>query len=106
MERYYNDKGQVGIVLTNMSDLTWSSGYSGKQLELGQSLLFDPTLVRMVLDLADYKEIEIYCIEKYGECPVGSFDLRVEFIPQGTNFIIMTGMGGEYLVILDQIFIS
>lgn len=96
--RYYNKEGKVGVVLTTMDDCGWSSVANP---DIASQLLFDPEIVQMVLDGIDYKDLNDYCVKRFGNKynhPHGVFSLKVEFIDQCNSFIILSGMGGEYLV--------
>ena len=72
-------------------------------------LIFDYKVVEMVEAKKDYNEIAAYCIEKYGKGinVGGAFDLQVEWIPVGLEFIIQNQDGFEKIIMKDKIqFIS
>lgn len=101
-KRYYLD-GFVGIVLSN-SEHGWST-YSSNS-EIANKLLFDPEIVELVLDEWDDGEIDAYCHKTYYKNyvkPPGFLNLKVEFIPEGKQFIVLNDKDGEYIKFLKDI---
>lgn len=95
--RYYNEEGLVGVILSDYDDCPWS--YNSP---IASKLLFDPELVDMVLFGSSPQDIRSYCINKFGTPPSNISSLRVEFIPEGKNFMVELGMGGEYIIFLEN----
>lgn len=94
---YYNSKGLIGIVLSN-SEHGWST-YNNNS-SVASRLLFDPIIVELILDEWDDDEINAHCIKMYYKKyhrPPGFFNLRVEFIPEGKQFIVLRDNSGEYI---------
>lgn len=68
-----------------------------------EQLLYDYKVVEMVENKTDYREIVSYCIEKYGKLNAygGAFDLKVEYIPIGTEFTIEEIDGFETIILKE-----
>lgn len=100
--RYYNPQGLVGIVLSN-TERGWST-YIGNS-NVASNLLFDPTIVEMVLEECDESIIDKYCRKSYPVSyskPPGFLDLRVAFIPEGKQFIVNKDEKGEYAQFIEN----
>lgn len=109
MNKYINNQGLVGVVLSNSNSnhgIGWSSYYKNKSIST--ELLFDAELVELVLDQWDDNEIDSYCYKQYyGKYtrPPGFFDLRVEFIPPDKTFTIIHDSHGEWILFFDDMLV-
>ena len=101
MERYKNENGKVAVLISPEYGAGWSTWSDN---ELAERLIFDPTLVQMVLD-GRHKEIneefinELFNLSEddYVYCG-GVSDLRVEWLDEGENFYIDEYDGYESIV--------
>lgn len=96
MEKYYNEKGQVGVIVSP----SFGGGWSTWNVD-SETLMFDKELVEVVLkgDSSEIKRIaETLCPDGY----FGSFeDLEVEFLEPGTKFYIKEYDGSECIVVYN-----
>ena len=77
----------------------FGAGWSTWNPDLPQ-LLFDPVIVQMVEDRVTDETIELYCKSVYGDKYFGgSEDLAIEWVPQGTEFVVHEYDGGETIVL-------
>lgn len=95
MEKYYNEKGQVGVIVSPNFGAGWSTWNSNSE-----TLMFDKKLVEAVLKGNDSE------IKRIAEtlCSGGYFStktLEVEFLEPGTKFHIKEYDGYESIVIYD-----
>jgi hypothetical protein len=66
-------------------------------------LLFDPTIVDLLLSGADPADIQAYADLKYPDIYIGGLeDLIVKWVPEGTKFRIDEYDGSESLVLESQ----
>ena len=107
IEKYYNDKGEVGVLYSPEFGAGWYS-WNEKYPEI----LFDKKLVEMVLQKGedeDYisEEAMQYIKDTYGKkrgfYMGGASTLEVEFLSKGTKFRIDEYDGNESIEILDKI---
>ena len=86
--------GKIAVLVSYGFGAGWYSWHESEQL------LFEPTIVQMLLDDAGDNAIVEYCKETYGDdYYYGGVDgLTVEFVSPGTKFRIDEYDGGETLV--------
>ena len=90
-EKYYNEKGEVAVLYSPGFGAGWSTWNSQEE-----ELIFDKTLVEMILEKKPYEEIEKYAEEKWDGIYTGGLgDVCVEFLPKGTAFVIEEYDGSE-----------
>lgn len=95
MEKYHNEKGQVGVIISPNFGGGWSTWNDNNPW-----LVFHKPLVKAVLR-KNYEEIKVIA-EKIN--PGGYFstkDLEVVFLDQGTTFCIQEYDGSESIVIYE-----
>lgn len=84
----------------------FGAGWYTWNTELGESILFDPGLVDLVLNLRPDDEIEAYCTLKWGSDDGAYFggvpDLKVAWVPVGTKFRIDEYDGSESVITEDK----
>ena len=78
---------------------TWNTGRDFDSLEL----IFDPGLVSLV-EQGDQEKILAYATLKWPDAYLGGLeDLRIQWLPEGTEFRIEEFDGSEVVQIIDQI---
>lgn len=78
---------------------TWNIGLDFDGLEL----IFDPGLVSLV-EQGDQEKILAYATLKWPDAYLGGLeDLRIQWLPEGTEFRIEENDGSEVVLIIDQI---
>ena len=78
---------------------TWNISCDFDSLEL----IFDPGLVSLV-EQGDQEKILAYATLKWPDAYLGGLeDLRIQWLPEGTEFRIEENDGSETLIIKDQI---
>lgn len=94
MEKYVNDSGQIGVLVSGGFGAGWSTWGEDSNF-----LSMDKTLVEMKLNNAPQEEVEAYCEKVKGVAPYmgGWDDARVEWIDKGTSFTIEEYDGSESL---------
>ncbi len=96
MEKYYNDKGQVGVIISPKYGAGWSTWN-----ENNEALIFDKNLVEAVLE-KDYEEVVRIANELY---PDGFFsgysNLVVVFLEPKTAFQINEYDGSESICVYN-----
>jgi hypothetical protein len=95
IEKYYNDKGEVGVLYSPGYGAGWSSWAEPK---LAEFLIFDKGLIEFKLQgETDDDKIEEYITNKLGDVYVYvSWDqVCVKFIKKGTAFYIKVFDGSE-----------
>jgi hypothetical protein len=95
--------GKVAVLYSPNYGCGWYTAHKNEQL------LFDYKVVEMVESQQNYLNIVSYCIETYGKGinVGGAFDLQIEWIPVGSEFIIQNHDGFETIIMKDKIqFIS
>jgi hypothetical protein len=92
--------GKVAVLLSPGYGAGW---YTWN--EAHPELLFLPRVVEMVLNGTSYSEIEAYVQSLYGEDELyvgGAVDLKVVWVPQGSQFRIEEYDGSESLILASQ----
>lgn len=99
-EKYYNEKGEVGVLYSPGFGAGWSTWNSGE----AEELIFDKTLVEMILEKKPQEEIEKYVEEKWGDdiYTGGLEGVCVKFLPKGTAFVIEEYDGSESIATRDS----
>ena len=96
MEKYVNERGEVGVLVSYGFGAGWStwSGYIDAQF-----LAMDKTLVEMALNNTSADEVETYIKGVKGDVPYmgGWDDVEVEWLARGTVFVIEEYDGSESL---------
>ena len=108
MNKHYNDKGEIGILVSGGFGAGWSTWHwviSHKDKNKGKDFLtMDKTLVEMCLGKATKKEVEKYLesqgIDTYTD---GWNDCRVEYLPPNTAFRIHEYDGSESLWTINDL---
>lgn len=96
--RAYNDQGQIGVLVSHGYGAGWYTWH------YNEDLLFDPVVIRMVIDQEDHQKILDYCHRTYGtEEYYGGIDgLEVHWLKPGTLFRIDEYDGAESLVLASD----
>ena len=99
MNKYVRD-GSVAVIYSPGFGAGWSTwdteGY-------GNDLIFDPTLVDMILNDANKQMIIEYITLKYPDMSrAGADDLAVAWVPEGTLFKIREYDGSESVEVFDE----
>lgn len=90
--------GQVAVLVSPGHGAGWST-WNAKQEEI----LFDPGIVVLV-EQAKWEELDIYVKLKYPQIYAGGLqDLRIEWLPEGTEFVVNEYDGSETLEIKSDI---
>lgn len=99
IDRVYNDdKTRVAVLYTNDFGSGWSTWNNIP------GLVFEPEVVRMVLDKVDSSKIVSYCEKKYPDgCFLGVDNLNVRWVSVGRRFIVTEYDGRETLQFLEDI---
>lgn len=108
VERYYNEAGEVGVLVSIGYGAGWSSG--GWNSSYQEFLCMDKTLVELCLNNSSKEEVQDYInsvlqennIEDLNMYYGGWYDNVVEFIPKGTAFYIDEYDGHESLITTPQ----
>lgn len=93
-----NDRGEVGILVSHGYGAGWYTWH------YNEDLLFDPVVVRMIVDNKSHDEILEYCQKTYGDdAYYGGIDgLAVHWLTPGTQFRIDEYDGAESLVLAES----
>ena len=84
MNRVVRD-GQVAVLYSPGYGAGWSTW---AKPEIRQEILFDPAIVGLV-EQEKWEELEVYITLKYPNMFCGGLrDLQIEWIPEGTQFIV------------------
>ena len=87
------ENGLVAVLYSPGYGAGWYTWHSVPEL------LFDPKVVDMVESNTTSETIELYCKEVYGDdCYLGARDLKVAWLPQGTEFMIQEFDGDETII--------
>lgn len=82
--------GRIAVLYTPNSPQGWFTAHNKTEL------LFDPKIIKMVLDGTESHHIHDYCYSAYGDLNYSSIkDLSVEYITPGDKFIVVKGLKGE-----------
>ena len=96
VEKYYNDKGQLGVLISPGYGAGWATWNC---IELA----YDKRIVEAFLAHATMEEMEKVLEENgYNDVYMGGFyDLEIQWIDKGTTFQICEYDGSEYINILS-----
>ena len=98
MNKYYNDQGHVGVLLSS----GWCVGWSTWNPQY-PDMLFDKDIIELVLGNATYDQIMDIAKKKWPDAYLGGVDgLHVTFMKPGTTFMVQENAGSEYVVIRDE----
>lgn len=100
VEKYYNDEGQVGVIVSG----GFGAGWSTWNREIGTFLIMDKTLVEMCLSERSSSEVGLY-LEGIGveDFYLGGWgDCSVYFLDKGTHFIIDEYDGSESIQVMNE----
>ena len=95
------------LVRDGLVAVLYSPGYGAgwstwAQPEIRQDVLFDPAIVEL-LEQEKLEELEVYIRLKYPEMFTGGLrDLRIEWMPVGTQFIVNDYDGNESIQTRDS----
>lgn len=94
--KYYNDKGEVGVIVCPGYGAGWSTW--------GEGSPFDPDIIKAVLDGVKGIELAKIAEQKDPECYPGGLtgNVKIEFLPQGTRFKIIEYDGSERIEYQDK----
>jgi hypothetical protein len=96
-KRYYNNKGQVGVLVSNGHGAGWSSWNDEVDV-------FDYELIEVILTNQRAVEIEKLAKSKYPTAYLGGLDqLEVQFVDAGTKFHIHEYDGHETIETITDI---
>lgn len=102
MEKYYNDKGDVGVLVSYGLGVGWSTW----EYDIpSRFMTMDKTLVQMALDEVSEDVVEEYIESVFGRSPCmgGWSGISVEWLKPNTNFKIEEYAGSESLTLLDDL---
>ena len=100
VEKYVKD-GQVAILITSNYGAGWSTWNNSDKKEY---LLFDKALVELALK-GSYEKLARMVLEHFPDdyvCVLGAGDLKVKFVPIGSQFIVSKYDGPESLEYLHN----
>lgn len=98
MNKYYNDKGEVAVLYSPGFGAGWYSWHGVKEL------LYDPVVVKMVLDKEPSYKISNYCEDKYGDHYYGGADqLKIAWLVKDTRFYIKEYDGSETIILFEDV---
>ena len=90
--------GQVAVLISPGNGAGWSTWNSENE-----EILFDPAIVEFV-EHNKWEELEVYVKLKYPNIYLGGMrDLQIEWLPEGTEFIVNEYDGSETLEIKSDI---
>lgn len=94
MNKYYNEQGEIGLLVSYGFGAGWSSWNDDREF-----FLMDRTLVEMALNNASAKEVEEYLYKNSDEhfCLLG-WPCEVVFLPPNTPFYLHEYDGSEHIV--------
>lgn len=97
MDKVIRD-GKVAVLYSADYGAGWFS-WNPEHIEL----LFDPAIVELV-ESEQWEELKVYVTLKYPDIYMGGLDdLRIEWVPKGTLFVIQEHDGNEWVELRDQI---
>ena len=97
MNRLIRD-GRVAVLVSPGHGAGWSSWNSEHE-----EILFDPALVELV-EQEKWDELQAFVTLKYPDIYAGGLrDLQIEWVPEGTEFVINEYDGSETLEVKDDI---
>lgn len=104
IEKYYNEKGEVGVVYSPGFGAGWYTWNDIDDEGDSKELVFDKTLVKMILEHKSSEEMKEYVEKKWGNTVYcgGLGACEVAFLPEGTEFVIEEYDGSERIVTKDD----
>jgi len=100
MNKHYNDKGEIGVIVSGGFGAGWSSWNSSHR----DFLTMDKTLVEMCLQQATIEKVENYLESHDIDIYLGGWeDCHVEYIPPNTHFNIYEYDGSESIMTADDL---
>ena len=97
MNRLIRD-GRVAVLVSPGHGAGWSSWNTEHE-----EILFDPALVELV-EQEKWDELQAFVTLKYPDIYAGGLrDLQIEWVPEGTEFVINEYDGSETLEVKDDI---
>lgn len=102
MEKYYNEEGEVAVLVSGGFGAGWSTWGSSVDASF---LCMDKGLAELFLKEASVDEVYKYIKDKTGKhiYTGGWDDIHIEWLPQGTAFVIEEYDGAEYLKTLEDL---
>lgn len=100
MEKYYNEEGEVAVLVSHGYGSGWSTWGDNSEF-----LSMDKGLVGLHLQGAEEGEVEKYIKDKTGkyEYMGGWYQVSIKWLPKGTAFIIEEYYGVESIRTLDKL---
>ena len=95
VKKYFNENGDVGVLVSGGYGAGWSTWDNSENRE---QLLFEPTVIQMMIDDADPLDVEEYCESKYEGYFGGVDGLHIVWLNPGTEFYIEEFDGAEGLI--------
>lgn len=85
----------------------YGAGWYSWNTEIGESILFDPGLVDLILNQRSWDEVEAYCNLKWGGGDDGAYfggisNLKIAWVPVGKKFRIDEYDGNESVITEDE----
>jgi hypothetical protein len=101
MDKYENEHGKIGVIVSGGFGAGWSTWWGGDS----EFLSMDKTLVEMKLNGAKEAEVEAYCQKVKGDSPYmgGWANARVVWLDKGTSFTIEEYDGSEGLILVSDL---
>ena len=97
MDKVVRD-GKVAVLYSPDYGAGWFS-WNPERIEI----LFDPAIVELV-EKGTWQELKTYVTLKYPDLYIGGMDdLKIEWVPEGTLFVIQEHDGNEWVELRDQI---
>ncbi len=101
VEKYENENGDIAVLVSRGFGAGWSTWASSEDVT-SEFLCMDKTLVEMAINTASEEDVIEY-INDENIYTGGWEDVRVEWIPKGSAFIIEEYDGAESLQLMDKI---
>ena len=100
MEKYYNDKGEIGILVSGGFGAGWSTWASSNR----DFLTMNKTLIEMCLQNTSQIKVDDYLESHNIDTYTGGWkDCRVEYLPPNTPFHINEYDGSESLWTIEDL---
>jgi hypothetical protein len=91
--------GRVAVLYSPDYGAGWSTWASA---EIREAVLFDPAMVELV-EQQKWEELQVYVTLKYPDMFCGGLrDLQIEWMPEGTQFIVEDYDGNESILKLES----